>query len=45
MINQEQINEVIELAKEIQSPRLVSGKNPFAERMAPILDSQKASTF
>ncbi len=45
MINQEQINKVIELAKEIQSPRLASGKNPFAERMAPILDFPESKHF
>lgn len=44
-ITQELIDETIQLAKEIQAPRRDTGANPFAERMAPILDFPESKHF
>jgi RHH-type proline utilization regulon transcriptional repressor/proline dehydrogenase/delta 1-pyrroline-5-carboxylate dehydrogenase len=45
LITEEFIDETIELAKEIQSPRRNSGANPFAERMGPILNFPESKFF
>lgn len=44
-ITQQLIDETIQLAKEIQAPRRETGANPFADRMAPILDFPESKHF
>lgn len=44
-ITKELVEQTIQLSKEIQSPRIKSGANPFAERMAPILDFPESKHF
>ena len=44
-VTKQLIEETIQLAKEIQLPSSKSGSNPFAERMAPILDFPESKHF
>lgn len=44
-ISDKQIQESIQIAKQLQKPRSSSGANPFAERMAPILNFPESKHF
>lgn len=44
-ISEKQIQDSIQLAKELQKPRNKAESNPFADRMAPILNSPESKHF
>lgn len=44
-ISKNELNQIIELAREIQIPRSRTPSNPFAERMGPILNSPEGKFF
>ncbi len=44
-LSKEQIEEIINLAKELQTPRADAPSNPFAERMAPLLKNNESKFF
>lgn len=45
LITEEFINQSIELAKEIQTPKNKSGDDPFADKLGPILDFPESKHF
>ncbi len=44
-LNQQNIEEIIKLAKEIQNPRANAPSNPFADRLAPLLNNTESKSF
>ena len=44
-LSKQHIEEIIKLAKELQTPRSKSPSNPFADRLAPLLENTESKFF